>query len=186
MELQYAKALKEHNIQIKDLPEDAKTGIKEINKALSFIKMGEAKGRKTSPDAIKKIKAMDKWVYYEILDFLEDTDENEDDIPYESDDVEDSLKESYDDNNGENDYKNNNQKNEENKSNGNGLKINEELSNLYKQNKTTLSLDEIKSQAPNSYSALFEVYEPNEENGIETKSFRLIEVGEQQYKLTKI
>ena len=182
IELKYAEALEENNIQAKDLPEDARTGIREINKALSFIKMGEAKGKKISPDAIKKIKAMDKWVHYEILDFIQDTDRNEDEIPYESEDVEDEItsKQSYD----------NDEREESNiqqvQNKGDGAKINTELSNLYKENKNILTLDEIKKYAPNTYDAIFDVYEDGEQNGVETKSFSLIEFEKQRYKLTKI
>jgi hypothetical protein len=74
-------------------------GIKEINKALSFIKMGEAKGKTISQDAINKIKAIDKWVLYEIYDLIEDTDKNEDEIPYESDDVKEDIEENNEEDN---------------------------------------------------------------------------------------
>ena len=175
MEFQYEKALKEHNIQLQDLPEDARTGIREIKNSVNLMNLAEKKGKKVSTNAIKRVKAMDKWVYYEILDFLEDTDKNEDEIPYESEDVQESLQESYDDNS---------QKNVQ-EVKGDGVKINEELSNLHKEGKNTLTLDEIKRYAPNTYNAIFEVYSEGETNGVETKSYSLIEFEKQQYKLTK-
>lgn len=183
MELQYVNALQKNNLKIKDLPEDAQTGIKEINKALSFIKMGEAKGKKTSPDAIKKIKAMDKWVLYEIYDLIEDTDKNDDDIPYESEDVENDVKESYDDNSKKSEQDSNVQTIQPK---GDGNKINAELESLYKNNKVELTINEIKNIAPNTYDAIFHVYTKGEQNGVETKSYSLIEFDEQKYKLTKI
>jgi hypothetical protein len=182
MELQYVKELEKYNLQVKSLPEDARTGIKEINKALSFIKMAEAKGKKTSPDAIKKIKAMDKWVCYEIYDMVEDTDENEDEIPYESDDVEDDLEEQDD---LEKDEQPENIKKVV-KTNADGNKINSELIELGKSGKNEYTIAEIKTFAPTTYKAIFDVYEKGEQNGVQTQAYSLIEFEEQKYKLKKI
>lgn len=183
MELQYVKELEKHGLQVKDLPEDARTGIREINKALSFIKMGEAKGKITSPDAIKKIKAMDKWVLYEIYDLVGDKDDNEEEIPYESEDVQDDLEDDNEDDN--EDYEE-----EERKSNlstnVDGNKIDFELNELYKTGKLEYNINELKSVAPNIYKAIFDIYEKGEENGVETNNYSLIEFEEQKYKLTKI
>lgn len=187
MELQYQKAMQENGLTLNDLNHECKVGITEINKCLRAIALHENSGKKPTNTVINKIKTMDKWVYYEILDMLQDTDNNEEEIPYDSKEVIEDIKEEKNNYMDEDEDEGQEKKqSKEIKSTNSGLKINEELNNLYKQNKIMLSLNEIKSQAPNSYSALFEVYEPNEENGIETKSFRLIEVGEQQYKLTKI
>jgi hypothetical protein len=178
MELQYVKELEKHSLQVKDLPEDARTGIKEINKALSFIKMGEAKGKKTNPDAIKKIRAMDKWVCYEIYDALEDTDDNDDEIPYESEDVEDDLEEDDDD---------------AAKivtktlsTNVDGNKVSAELVELGKSGKFEFTINEIKYSSPTIYKAIFDVYEKGGQNGVVTKDYSLIEFEEQKYKLKKI
>jgi hypothetical protein len=199
MDLQYVKELEKQGLQVKDLPEDARTGIKEINKALSFIKMGEAKGKTASPDAIKKIKAMDKWVLYEIYDIVEDTDKNEDEIPYESDDVEDDLDNELTDSSGltteneEDDNENNEDDNEEIKKQSNLIqtnadvnKINNELYELYKNNKTELKIDEIKTYAPTVYKAIFDVYKSGEVNGVQSDKFSLLETKEQEYKLEQI
>lgn len=185
MDLQYVKELEKQGLQVKDLPEDARTGIKEINKALSFIKMGEAKGKTTSPDAIKKIKAMDKWVLYEIYDLIEDTDKNEDEIPYESDDVEEDIIE-----NNEEDNENDNEEAEKRsnlvQTNADVNKINNELYELYKNNKTELKIDEIKTYAPTTYKAIFDVYKSGEVNGVQSDKFSLLETNEQEYKLEEI
>lgn len=187
MELNYVKELEKYNLQVRDLPEDAQTGIKEIKKALSFIKMGEAKGKKTSPDAIKKIKAMDKWVCYEIYDIVEDTDENDDEIPFDGDDVKDDLIDEDSDDNSDDD------KDEQSKNikqvvrtNADGNKINLELIELGKSGKVEFTIDEIKKSAPTTYKAIFDVYERNEQNGVQTNTYSLIEFEEQKYKLTKI
>jgi hypothetical protein len=180
MELQYVKELEKHSLQVKDLPEDARTGIREINKALSFIKMGEAKGKTTSPDAIKKIKAMDKWVLYEIYDLVGDKDDNDEQIPYESEDVQDDLEDEEQDDNEEEERKSNLTTNVD------GNKINLELTELFQTGKTEFTINEIKSSSPTIYKAIFDIYEKGEENGVETNNYSLIEFEEQKYKLTKI
>ena len=81
MELQYQKAMEENDLQLSDLPEDAITGIENINDVLKAVKMLEKSGKLPTPKTMKKLKAMDKWVYYEILDHLHGTDKNEDEIP---------------------------------------------------------------------------------------------------------
>tara|TARA_R110000868_G_scaffold181220_10_gene422110 strand:- start:1959 stop:2522 length:564 start_codon:yes stop_codon:yes gene_type:complete len=187
MELQYVKELEKHSLQVKDLPEDARTGIREINKALSFIKMGEAKGKKTSPDAIKKIKAMDKWVLYEIYDLLRGEDDNDDEIPYESEDVQDDLKndneEYYEEDLDDDDEQD---KTSKLTTNVDGNKINLELTELFQTGKTEFTINEIKSSSPTIYKAIFDIYEKGEENGVETNNYSLLEFEEQKYKLTKI
>lgn len=187
MELQYVKELEKRGLQTKDLPEDARTGIKEINKALSFIKMGEAKGKTTSPDAIKKIKAMDKWVLYEIYDMESGEEKNEEGIPYESDDVKESLDEfESEDNNEQDSQENESDKNKDVQSSGDGAKIAIELDLMYKKGKTDWTIDEIKNTAINTYNAIFEVYSEGEQNGVKTLEYALIETEKQKYKLTKI
>lgn len=185
MDLQYVKELEKQGLQVKDLTEHARTGIKEINKALSFIKMGEAKGKTISQDAINKIKAIDKWVLYEIYDLIEDTDKNEDEIPYESDDVKEDIEE-----NNEEDNEDDNEETEKRsnlvQTNADVNKINNELYELYKNNKTELKIDEIKSYAPTVYKAIFDVYKSGEQNGVQSDKFSLLETNEQEYKLEEI
>jgi hypothetical protein len=187
LELQYVAELEKRGLQVKDLPEDAKTGVKEINKALSFIKMNEGKGKKTSPDAIKKIKAMDKWVLYEIYDMESGEDKNEDEIPYESEDIKDDLDE--DENEPKKFEADGNEKNQPAKqvqSNVDGSKVDLELDGMYKSGKSDWTIGEIKNTAKNAYNAIFDVYDENEENGIKTTNYSLLETEEQKYKLTKI
>jgi hypothetical protein len=152
MELQYVKELEKHGLQVSDLPEDARTGIKEINKAISFIKMKEKAGKSIGPDAIKKIKAMDKWVLYEIYDTVDNTDDNDDEIPYESEDLEDDLEDDDKDNQPENIKK-------IVSTNADGNKVSLELIELEKKGKAEFTINEIKNAAPTTYKAKFDVYE---------------------------
>ena len=76
MDLQYLKVLEEYKINEKELPEDAKNGIKEIKTALKFAKLRESKGHDASA-YYTRIKTFDKWVTLEIGDFINGTDDNE-------------------------------------------------------------------------------------------------------------
>jgi hypothetical protein len=87
MEFKYKKLMEENGLTLNQIPEDAKTGVDEINKVLRGITMRERAGKKVLPMTLKKLATMDKWVTYEILDYLHDTDKNDDDIPFEADDV---------------------------------------------------------------------------------------------------
>lgn len=161
MELKYVKALRENNLKVSDLPEDAQTGISEINKVLKGFAMIERKGRKPLPASIKKLQAMDKWVYYEILDYLHDTDNNDDDMPLDADDVLEDM----------NDAKND----AEPKADELGLQIEAELDSLYQSGKKEFTIDDIKSSAKKAYREIWDSYEPGDENGIVTSKYSLIE-----------
>jgi len=166
MELQYVKALKEHGLKISDLPEDAQTGISEINKILKGFTMIERKGLKPTAASIKKLKTLDKWVYYEILDYLHDTDKNDDEMPVDADDVLDDA--------GLDKNQNVDQL---------GLQIESELDNLYASGKKSLTIDEIKSSAPKTYREIWENYEPGDENGIITSKYSFTENNNELFEL---
>lgn len=179
MELEYLKVLKQHGVSEKELPEDALEGIKEIKSTVRIAKLRESKGE--SPDKyFKKVKTLDKWVTYEILDFINDSDENGEKPEFDDDDA--------DKNNGKADADKNNDDSgskKEKTPTGDPVKINMELAELFKNGKTDLTISEIKSIAPNCYDTIFDCYEDGEENGIETSEFSLLEYEEQKYKITK-
>ena len=186
MELKYVKELEKYGLKVKDLTEDGKTGVREINKSLDFIKMGEAKGKTPSADVLAKIKTIDKWVCYEIYDMVEDTDENDDELPYDSKEIIEDLEEEYsEDDDLEKDEQPQNIK-QVVKTNADGNRINAELIELGKSGKNEYTIAEIKSSSPTTYKAIFDVYEKGEQNGVQTNTYSLIEFEEQKYKLTKI
>lgn len=162
MDLIYLDALKEHKLKVSELPEDARVGITEITNIVKGFQMAERKGRKPTPQAMRKLKTIDKWVYYEILDYLNDTDKNDDEIPFKADEVLEDL-------------------NDKNTSTPTpqadpvGLAIDQELARLLTEGKTQLSLDELRRGAPKTYKEIWDSYETGEENGIVTSNYSLIE-----------
>lgn len=169
MELKYVKALRENNLKVSDLPEDAQTGISEINKVLKGFAMIERKGRKPLSASIKKLQAMDKWVYYEILDYLHDTDNNDDDMPLDAEDVLEDM----------NDGKNN----AEHEADEVGLQIEAELDALYASGKKSFTIDEIKSRARKTYKEIWDNYEPGDDNGIVTSKYSFLENDDELFEL---
>jgi hypothetical protein len=161
MDLKYKKVMEENGLTYADLPEDAQTGIESINEVLKAFRMNEKNGKSPTPKSLKKLAAMDKWVVYEIYDYLHDTDNNDDDIPFEADDV----------------LEGDENINNEPKVDLVGLKIDEELASLNEQGVTTISVDDLKRQAPTTYKTIWDNYEDEVENGVETSHFSLIEQG---------
>lgn len=169
-----------HNLKVSDLPEDAQIGIDSITDALKGVKMQEAKGREISPKAKKKIEAMDKWVLYEIYDMVNDTDKNEDEIPFDEDDVLNDLKET------ENKEPKTTIKETNDVTNNNvGDKIDADLVIAYKSGKNKISLADLESISKTAYDVIWKSYDDTGENGITTSNFTLIETEEEVFTLTK-
>lgn len=78
IELAYKKLLLEHKLSEGSLSEDAQVGIKSIYDIIKGVNMLEKKGKPASDSTLKKIKAIDKWTCYEIMDQVNDTDKNSD------------------------------------------------------------------------------------------------------------
>lgn len=167
MEFQYEKEMQKKGLKYADLPEDAQTGIdsiKDVNKALNML---EKSGKKPSAKTLKKVKAMDKWVCYEIYDHVNDTDDNEDDMPFEEEEVleeiEDQVKEEMEEHA------------EEKASNEKGAKVEAEIKSLFDSGVKSIDIEDLRSKAPTCYDILFDTYDPDEENGIATTRYSLIE-----------
>lgn len=178
MELQYEKALQENDLSVSELSEDARSGIEGINDILKAISMLEKKGKNPTERTIKKLKAMDKWVYYEILDQLHDTDNNDDDAPVDTDEVVDEIKEQAKESS-----KNDEEKNAQNKL---FTIIEKELEKLANSGKKEFTIEQIKSYAPNSYNAIYKAYQRGDDNGVKTRRYALIETRERIFTIKSI
>jgi hypothetical protein len=184
MELQYLNALEEYNLDVNDLPEDAQIGIEQINNVITSIQLCEKKGTIVKEATFKKLKAMDKWVYYEILDSVNETDKNEDEIPFDEEEIIEELNEPV------HEFQNDEEEedDDDNYAEGDKLlgdKIENDFEEMFKSGKTSFNLDELKSLSKTAYDVIFNSYEEDEDNGIETTNFSLIETSEYQFTLTK-
>ena len=204
MELQYLKAMQEYGLKESQLTEDAKVGISTIKQSLKGVKLNESRGLKVSPQVIKKIKANDKWVYYEILDLVSETDENEEELPYEEDEILDELEVEDDDDDNEVDFEEDEdeeqpdeveeevereefmgRKEEREGDSQVGVGIDQDFSEMWTTGKKVVKLDELKSLSKSAYNVIFDNYDESGDNGIETSHFSLIETDEYEFTLTK-
>lgn len=200
MELQYEKALEQYNLSVDQVSEDAQIGIEQINSVLKGINMLQKSGKEVKDKTFKKLKAMDKWVYNEIIDQVKGTDKNEEEIPYAEQDVleeaeeyayadDESLKKNEDQMQSEKvevpQIEGLNESNEIEYGEEYGYKIDEELKKAFESGKTQIKLNELKSVSPTSYIVIFDTYDDTGDNGIETTNYSLIETDEELFTLTK-
>jgi len=181
MELKYKQAIQNNNLSVGELPEDAQTGIDNINDVLRALNMLEKKGKKPTAKTLRKLKAMDKWVHYEILDYLHDTDKNVDEIPHDSDEIVDDIKDDIktDTTTTNDDEKKPVELDDHTKL---GLKIEEGFSKMISE-KSEWDIEEIRKNNKPAYDLLFDTYEEDEENGITTSNYSLIEQEDLSYTL---
>ena len=173
MQYAYQKLMAENDLTLAELPEDAKLGIEAIKNIEKAVNMAEKKGKRVSPQTMAKIKANDKWVVREILDYIDDEDENEEEMPYEDDEIIEEIEEE-DDANGSNIQQNQL-----------GFKIEAELEKMFATNQKQFELTEIKRVAPTTYGVIFDGFDDDGDNGVETNKYRLIETDEEIFTLTK-
>lgn len=203
MELQYLKSLEENNLKVSDLPEDAQVGITNINEVLKGVKMLEKQGKPISEKVQKKIKALDKWVCYEILDHLEGTDKNDDDAP-EVDEVLEEIDETKKGTKTATPPKKTEPKKvvktatkvvastdgvetleATNVGDPKGLKIDADLKVAYDSGKKTITLEELKTISKTAYDVIFDAYDESGDNGVETSNYTLLETEENVFTLTQ-
>src|SRR6478752_2402511 len=91
MEHAYEKLMKEHNLSFSELPVDARIGIESIQQIGKAIHLAEKNKRNIKPAVFDKIKANDKWVVREILDYIESKDSNQGPLPNKPDAVIDII-----------------------------------------------------------------------------------------------
>jgi len=172
IELKYKQALQQYNLKESNLSEDAQIGISVIADSLKAANMLEKSGKSISEKALKKIKATDKWVYYEILDQVNDTDNNEEDMPYDKKEVIEDIKDGV-------------EKTQSNTNFEKGNGVEQELIKLYESGKKIYTLEELKTSAKKTYDVVFDNYDESGENGVMTNNYELIETDAETFTLTK-
>jgi hypothetical protein len=192
MELQYLKAMEEYGLKESQLSEDAKIGISTIKQSLKGVKLNESRGLGVSQQVIKKIKANDKWVYYEILDMVNETDENEEEMPYDEEDILEDLEEENEEDEQPNEDEEEEErevfqgrKTEQEGDSSTGILIDQDFKAMWEADKKVIKLDQLKSLSKNAYNIIFDNYDESGDNGIETSHFTLIETDEYEFTLTK-
>jgi predicted nucleic acid-binding Zn-ribbon protein len=181
----YEKLMKEENLKLEELPNDAKIGIKTLQNIEKIINMRTKKGKKPTQSILDKVKANDKWVVREILDYLEDKDTNTEPLPNTEKEIVQEIKEA------DTKAETTEQKlGAENKPADAipdlvGFAIEDELKKLFEAGKTEIQLEELKAKAPKSYSVIFDGYDDSGDNGIETTNYTIIETSEKVFTINK-
>jgi len=181
MEYAYAKLMKDNNLTLNDLNEDAINGINTIKGIERVINRLSKDGKKVSDKVVSKIKSNDKWVCGEILQILDGKERNSsDEIPFEEEEIIEQI-------NDENEDINENVDNDDINDSVDplGIRIDNELEVAYMNGNTRISLDDLKNVSHTSYDVIFNNYETNTKNGIETTYFQLLETDKYIFTLTK-
>lgn len=188
-ESKYKKAVEQYGVKTSELSDNAQIGISSIEEILRALNTLERKGRAPQARSIAKLKALDHWVYQEILDYVQDTDDNEEKAPVDGKQVVKEIKEQVaaasataataasatakpkENPSPEADPK--------------GLEIESELEEMYKSGRKEWDIESVQGIAKKTYTDLFDNYEEGEKNGIETSHFSLIETKPKTFTLTK-
>ena len=164
MKLAFEKLLENHNIEVSDLPKITQVEIREANSLKGLIESKKNIGQKVTPETIEKLEDKDNSIVDDILEFIDDLEE-------EDDDSEDNDSEAEEEDNDDDDDDDDDSEDDD----IDGVSIDQELHNLFKSGSTTLNFNQIRSQAPTTYDCLFETYGKDEENGINTSNYSIIE-----------
>ena len=196
MEHAYEKLMKEHNLSLKELPSDAQIGIDAIQHIVKAVNLAEKTGKNVNPKVYDKIKANDKWVVREILDYVGDKNDNTDPLPNQADQViKDDIQGAtkvVDPAKKADDKATDPPEGTPAPNQGPQLtpeqvgKIDEELKALHDAGNSTISVHDVKAHAKTAYDVIFDTYEPEGQNGIETTYYSLIETQKEVFTLTKI
>jgi len=208
MRLGFEKLCEEQGIEYDDLPKNLQVAINECLETKSRILAKTNIGQNVSETTIERIRVKDQMIVRQIIDLLEDDDSDVYDEDDDSDDDgsndlkgssknnnsdDDSDDDDTDDDSDDNDSDDNSddnsgKSNEMNIDSATLIAIDQELNALHKSGSSEFSLADLRSKARNTYAVLWDSYEANEENGIETSNFSLIEtaINSEAFKLTKL
>lgn len=174
IELKYEALLKQHNISEAELTSAAKTAINAVKNALRGVALQEGKGRTASPATVEKITTNDGFACSEIEKYVIEKGKSNEDAQKKAEEERIAAE------------KKKAEENQEPKVDPKGVKIDEEILAAIKAGKTELSLEELKTTCPTTYSVVFDSYKEGEDNGVETSHFSAIEKEKEKFILSKI
>jgi len=183
MEYAYEKLMKDNNLTLNDLNEDAINGIDSIKQVEKSINMLAKKGKNVSAKVLSKVKSNDKWICGEILQILDGKERNNtDELPYDEEEIIDQIQDEQEE---QQEQEQNNEIDEMESSDPIGIKIDTELDIAYMNGNTRIALEDLKNVSHTAYNVIFDNYESNTRNGVETTYFSLLETDKYIFTLTK-
>jgi hypothetical protein len=187
----YEKLIAEKNLQVKDLPADAKIGIEAIKDIEKVVRMRQKSQKEITETMVNKLKYHDNAVCRAILDSL--------DVEDPKGDAEDFVeefekKDGYEKidglTEGEGEGEGEEEKDPEPKlepepepkkdepagpPKKEDLEVEEEIKKLHESGKKEVSMEELKTLAPKAWQLIFNNYTKEGDNGIETDRYSLFE-----------
>lgn len=160
----YEKLMQEYNLKESDLTKKAKvaiTAIKNIEKSLVRQK-GKSNFKGMSDETREKIEINDQFAVDEI-EMMMDSDDDDSNADNQKKETTVTLTE------------------EEKK----GNEIESELKKLVESNKLSYTIDELRNLAPTTYEEIWDNYEDDEENGVGTSNFKIMEDSNNLFNVTK-
>lgn len=204
MKLAYLKLLEQHDLTVKELPKDARIGIRQIEKLYSAIQKNIEAEITVSKSAMEKLRANDKWIVAEILDYLDEKENPCDDIPFDKDEIDEEIEELEDDfseadsnddedDDDEDDEEEDDEEEEEDEDEDDedeeedeendftegdtelGLAIDIELDAISSEGLVTIDIQTLSQKAPTTFDVIFNSYQSDSQNGIVTSKYELLE-----------
>jgi hypothetical protein len=178
MKLAFEKLLETNNLEVSELPKIIQIEIKELVGLKNLIDSKKTIGQNVTEQTMQKLKDKDNSVVDDILEFLDSDDEDENDDTSDDDTFDDDDTSDEDEDQDEEDDDSND---------ADGVSIDKELNTLFKSNQTELSINQLRSLAPITYDCIFETYGKDEENGIVTSNYSIIEtaLNSETFKISK-
>jgi hypothetical protein len=176
MKLAFEKLIEKYDLEVSELPKITQVEIREINALKGLIESKQTIGQKVTPETMEKLKTKDSSIVDDILEFIEDQD-SEEEQEQEEFEEEQEQEEETDDSDDDDDS-----------DDEDGVSIDSELNDLFKSGRTTLNFSQIRNFAPTTYECLFETYGQDEENGIITSNYSIIETSpnSEKFNISKI
>ena len=166
----YTKIIERYKVDRSELPNSIVSGINDINIVVRKIKDKERSGESVGAEVSKKLTRLDRWVCGELMDFINETDNNDDEAPVEAKEILDDIEEGTD---------------KKVSADPKGVKIEAELKAMYDNDFRTLTAEKLSNVAPISYDVILQGYEEGGKNGIKTSAYSLIESEKEVFKVTK-
>lgn len=164
MKLAFEKLIEKYDLEVSELPKITQVEIREINALKGLIESKRTIGQNVTPETMEKLKDKDSSIVDDILGYVEMQDSEEEEEETESEDSEDDSEDNSEE-----------EEEEDNSDDEDGVSIDSELNELFKSGRTTLNFSQIRNFAPTTYECLFETYGKDEENGIITSNYSIIE-----------
>ena len=177
MKLAFEKLLETNDLEISDLPKITQVEIKELTQLKSLIESKRTIGQNVTPATLQKIKDKDNAIVDDILEYLG---EDEDDTDEDNNDIDRFSNEDTDEDNNDNNE-------DDNDDDMDAITIDKELHNLYRSGASILTLAQLRDNAPVTYECIFDTYGQDEENGINTSNYTIVETSfnSEKFKISK-